>query len=204
MPVHTRVAECAWNGGYICHSGVFFPDYVPFVELMHHVFICMPRGVTVGDSGLCCCVPCLHGGCYRLPLFLCFSEAMDFRGCFRKWSICLELGVISPELRTCKDPKIVTFEWWISVDSGNKLSLWDTFQLYKSLVVFIILSGWDKESASRLKKKKKILTFQARCLRNFSAFSTWSTRSTTEYGARVTSLWVHRNLVKNLTRDRKS
>ena len=32
---------------------------VPLVEFMYRVFTRMPGGVTVGDSGLCCCVPCL-------------------------------------------------------------------------------------------------------------------------------------------------
>ena len=26
-------------------------------EFVYLVFTCMPGGVTVGDSGLCCCVP---------------------------------------------------------------------------------------------------------------------------------------------------
>ena len=30
---------------------------VPFVVFMYLVFTCMPGGVTVGDSGLWCCVP---------------------------------------------------------------------------------------------------------------------------------------------------
>ena len=32
---------------------------VPSVEIIYPVFTGMPGGVTVGDSGLCCCVPCL-------------------------------------------------------------------------------------------------------------------------------------------------
>ena len=32
------------------------------------VFTRMPGGVTVGDSGLCCCVPCLWSGT-DFPLF---------------------------------------------------------------------------------------------------------------------------------------
>ena len=36
----------------------FFED-VPLVEFMYLVFTRMLGGVTVGDSGLCCRVPCL-------------------------------------------------------------------------------------------------------------------------------------------------
>ena len=32
---------------------------ISLVESMHPVFACMPGGGTVGDSALCCCVPCL-------------------------------------------------------------------------------------------------------------------------------------------------
>ena len=42
MPVRTCVAECAWNGGYICHWGhpffFFFFEDVPLVEFIHLVF----------------------------------------------------------------------------------------------------------------------------------------------------------------------
>ena len=38
--------------------GILSED-VPSVEFTYHVFTCTPGGVTVGDSGLCCCVPCL-------------------------------------------------------------------------------------------------------------------------------------------------
>ena len=55
MPVHTCVAECFWNGGY----PFFFFEDVPLVEFMYPVFTGMPGGITVGDSGLCCRVPCL-------------------------------------------------------------------------------------------------------------------------------------------------
>ena len=36
----------------------FFAD-VHLVEFMYPAFTNMPGGVAVGDSGLCCCVPCL-------------------------------------------------------------------------------------------------------------------------------------------------
>ena len=40
---------------------ILFEDdsLVEFRVLRYLAFICMPGGVTVGDSGLCCCVPCL-------------------------------------------------------------------------------------------------------------------------------------------------
>ena len=36
----------------------FFKD-VPWDEFMYPVLTCMSGGVTMGDSGLCCCVPCV-------------------------------------------------------------------------------------------------------------------------------------------------
>ena len=49
----------------------FFED-VPLVEFMYLAFTRMPGGVTVGDSGLCCCVPCLSSGIIFLLVFLFF------------------------------------------------------------------------------------------------------------------------------------
>ena len=34
-------------------------ENVPLVEFMYLVFTRTPGGLTVGDSGLCCCVSCL-------------------------------------------------------------------------------------------------------------------------------------------------
>ena len=45
----------------------FFED-VPLVEFIYLVFTCAPGGVTVGDSGLCCCVPCLSSAIISLSL----------------------------------------------------------------------------------------------------------------------------------------
>ena len=74
MPVHIYVAECAWNRGYICHWGASFLEDVSLVELMYPVLTSVPGGVTVGDSGLCCCVPCLLNAinslCFLIPLWL--------------------------------------------------------------------------------------------------------------------------------------
>ena len=70
MPVHTCVAECARNGGYICHWGHPFFEDVPLVEFIYLVFTRMPGGATVGDSGLCCCVPCLSNAVFPFVCLL--------------------------------------------------------------------------------------------------------------------------------------
>ena len=46
---------------------LLFKD-VRLVEFMYLVFTRMPGGVTVGDSCLRCCVPCLSGDIYLLCL----------------------------------------------------------------------------------------------------------------------------------------
>ena len=58
-PVPLSVPEM--EGIYMPMEGILFEDdsLVEFRVLRYIVFICMPGGVTVGDSGLCCCVPCL-------------------------------------------------------------------------------------------------------------------------------------------------
>ena len=43
----------------------FFAD-VPLVKFLYLVFTGTPGGVTVGDSGLCCCVPCLSNAVISL------------------------------------------------------------------------------------------------------------------------------------------
>ena len=40
------------------------------VELIYLVFTRTPGGVTVGDSGLCCCVPCLLSAINSLCLLI--------------------------------------------------------------------------------------------------------------------------------------
>ena len=54
-----------------------YPKHVPFgdvplVEFMHLVFTRMPGGVTVGDSGHYCCVPCLSNAIISLGLLTAF------------------------------------------------------------------------------------------------------------------------------------
>ena len=47
----------------------FFED-VPLVGFIYLVFTRTPGGVTVGDSGLCCCVPCLSSAVISLCLLI--------------------------------------------------------------------------------------------------------------------------------------
>ena len=44
------------------------PEDVHLVEIIYLLFTCMPGGVTVGDSGHCCCVPCLSNAIVSLCL----------------------------------------------------------------------------------------------------------------------------------------
>ena len=68
MPIHTCDARCVSNGGYICIWGASLFEDVRLVEFMYLIFARMPVGVTVGDSGLCCCVPCLSSAFISLCL----------------------------------------------------------------------------------------------------------------------------------------
>ena len=47
----------------------FFKD-APLVEFMYLVFTRTPGGDTVGNSGLCCCVPCLSSTIFSLCLLI--------------------------------------------------------------------------------------------------------------------------------------
>ena len=49
-------------------TGASFFEDLPLVEFMYLVFTLMPGGFTVGDSGLCCRVPCLSNGFISLHL----------------------------------------------------------------------------------------------------------------------------------------
>ena len=60
-PVSPNVPEMEGiyaTGGILFFSFFFFED-VPLVEFIYLVFTRTPGGVTVGDSGLRCRVPCL-------------------------------------------------------------------------------------------------------------------------------------------------
>ena len=48
--------------------GASFIEDVPLVEFMYLVFTRKPGGVTIGDSGLSCCVPCLSSAIISLCL----------------------------------------------------------------------------------------------------------------------------------------
>ena len=66
------------EGIYATGGILFFFENVPLVEFIYLVFTRTPGGVIVGDSGLCCCVPCLSGAIISLCLLifnkLCVSE----------------------------------------------------------------------------------------------------------------------------------
>ena len=49
-------------------GGASFLEDVTLVEFMYLVFTRMSGGVTVGDSSLCCCVPCLLSSVASLRL----------------------------------------------------------------------------------------------------------------------------------------
>ena len=50
--------------------GVSFLEDLPLVEFIYLIFARTPGGVTVGDSGLCCCVPCLSSAIIPLCLLI--------------------------------------------------------------------------------------------------------------------------------------
>ena len=50
--------------------GASFFDDVPLVAFMYLVFTRTPVGVTVDDSGLCCCVPCLSSAIISICLLI--------------------------------------------------------------------------------------------------------------------------------------
>ena len=53
----------------------FFED-VPSVEFIYLIFTPTPSGVTVGDSGLCCCVLCLSSAIIPLCLLMYFYRGV--------------------------------------------------------------------------------------------------------------------------------
>ena len=50
--------------------GASYSEDVPLVDFIYPVFTRMPGGVTVNDSGLCCCVPCLLSAIISLCLVI--------------------------------------------------------------------------------------------------------------------------------------
>ena len=65
-PVSPGVPEM--EGIYV--TGVSFFEHVPLVEFKYLVFTRIPGGDTVGDSGLCCRVPCLSSAIISLCLLI--------------------------------------------------------------------------------------------------------------------------------------
>ena len=55
----------------------FFGD-VSLVEFKYRVFTRTPGGVTLGDSSLCCCVPCLSSAIIPLRLLIEYILKMHF------------------------------------------------------------------------------------------------------------------------------
>ena len=55
--------------GIYATGGILFED-VPSVEFIYLVFTRTPGGVTVSDSGLCYCVPCLSSTITSLRLLI--------------------------------------------------------------------------------------------------------------------------------------
>ena len=53
--------------GIYATGGILYSEYIPLMEFIYLVFTRVPGGVTVGDSGLCCCIPCLS----KAVIFLC-------------------------------------------------------------------------------------------------------------------------------------
>ena len=52
-----------WEGAYATGEQSFIHENVSLVEFMHLVYLtvtCMPGGVIINDSGLCCCVPVIR------------------------------------------------------------------------------------------------------------------------------------------------
>ena len=71
--------------------GTSFYEDVPLVEFTCLVFTRMPGRVTVGDSGLCCCVPCLSSDVISLCLLnLCLSLSLSFFLCMCAGSLSAE------------------------------------------------------------------------------------------------------------------
>lgn len=51
--------------------------FKPLVEFMYPVLTCMPGRGTIGDSGLCYCVPCQFSTLTSLYLFLVFKSKVS-------------------------------------------------------------------------------------------------------------------------------
>ena len=65
-PVSPSVPEME---GIYATGGILFFEAIPLVEFLYLIFTRTPGEVTVGDSGFCCCVPCLSSAIIPPPLF---------------------------------------------------------------------------------------------------------------------------------------
>ena len=61
---------CATKWRVYMPLGASFLEDVPLVEFIYVVFTRMPGGVTVSDSGLCCCAPCMSSAVTSLCLLI--------------------------------------------------------------------------------------------------------------------------------------
>ena len=52
--------------GIYATGGILYSEYIPLMEFIYLVFTRVPGGVTVGDSGLCCCFPYLSSAIISL------------------------------------------------------------------------------------------------------------------------------------------
>lgn len=80
MP-HTCVAECTWNGGYMCHWGTFFSwgcDLCGFDQFTLYLFACRAR-VIVGDSSMLLCSFLDRNWIEHAKLDRCYHHT-DFQG----------------------------------------------------------------------------------------------------------------------------
>ena len=82
----------------------------------------------------------------------------------------------------------------------NTISFANKFKRYQSLFISIIPYGWETWTLIT-DSERRIQAFETNCLRK--RLRTQNTRSTTGCRARSFSFWVHRNLVWQLSRDRK-
>ena len=68
--LHTPVSPSVPEMESIYATGVILFENVPLVEFIYLVFTGTLGGVTVGDSGLCCCVLCLSRAIISLYLLI--------------------------------------------------------------------------------------------------------------------------------------
>ena len=97
-------------------------------------------------------------------------------------------GGATPSAMAKQDLSVQHHQQWPNrICRCNTISFAGKLKLYQSLVTSILLCGCETWT---------LLTFQ-----NFSAYPTWTKRPTTGCGARLTPLWVHRNLFRQLSRN---